>query len=79
MTTVTGRLVLDDEVTPGTITIEDGVIASVESSGSGAPELTARTSPRASSTSTSTAAAGTTRWAVGPPSTGWLATCSATA
>ena len=29
MTTITGRLVLDDEVTPGTITIEDGVIASV--------------------------------------------------
>ena len=35
MTTVTGRLVLDDEVTPGTITIENGLIASVESSGSG--------------------------------------------
>ncbi len=35
MTTVTGRLVLDDEVTAGTITVEDGVIASVESSGSG--------------------------------------------
>ena len=34
MTTVTGRLVLD-EVTPGTVTVEDGVIASVEPTGSG--------------------------------------------
>ena len=36
MTTVIGRLVLDEEVTPGTITIEGGLIASVESSGPGA-------------------------------------------
>ncbi len=35
MTTVVGRLVLDNVVTPGTITVEDGLIASVSSSASG--------------------------------------------
>jgi len=34
MTTVVGRLVLDEVVTPGTITVEDGVIASIETTGS---------------------------------------------
>jgi N-acetylglucosamine-6-phosphate deacetylase len=36
VTTVAGRLVLDDEVVPGAITIEDGRIAVVETSGAGA-------------------------------------------
>ena len=35
MTTVAGRLVLDDAVTAGTITIEDGVISAVETGGAG--------------------------------------------
>lgn len=35
MTTVAGRLVLEDEVSPGTITVENGVIVSVEATGSG--------------------------------------------
>ncbi len=35
MTTVVGRIVLDGDVTPGTITVEDGVIAGVETTGSG--------------------------------------------
>jgi N-acetylglucosamine-6-phosphate deacetylase len=34
MITVAGRLVLDDEVAPGTISIEDGVIVSIEATGS---------------------------------------------
>jgi N-acetylglucosamine-6-phosphate deacetylase len=35
MTTVVGRLVLDGDVTPGSVTVEDGAIAAIESTGSG--------------------------------------------
>ena len=38
MTTVVGRLVLDDVVMPGSITVEAGVIASIEGIGSGSAD-----------------------------------------
>ena len=60
---VAGRLVLDDRVAAGRITIEDGLIADVElDAGSRRVGRRAGSSPRASSTSTSTAGAATTRW-----------------
>ena len=61
-----GRLVLDDGVADGRITVEDGRIVAVEVDRRRRPPSappTARSSPRASSTSTSTAGAATTRWA----------------
>ena len=60
-----GRLVLDDRVAPGRIDVEDGRIAAVELDEAPARPPTARTSRPASSTSTSTAGAATTRWAIG--------------
>ena len=61
-TTVSGRLVLDDRVAGGRITIEDGRIAAIDLDDE--PPRTARISPRGSWTSTSTAGAATTRWAI---------------
>ena len=75
---LSGRLVLDDRVEDGRVTVNDGWITAVEPGL--ARRVTAplpRTSRRASSTSTCTAGAGTMRWAVGRPSTGWPATCCA--
>ena len=63
--TVSGRLVLDDRVAAGRITIEDGRIAAVDLD---EPSRPASDGPypraRGSSTSTSTAGAATTRWAI---------------
>ena len=67
-TSVGGRLVLDDRVASGRISIEDG--------GSSASTSTTRLDAGdpyiapGSSTSTSTAGAATTRWATRPTSTG---------
>ena len=65
---VAGRLVLDDRVEAGAITVEDERIVGVERA---ARPPTARTSRPGSSTSTCTAGAGTTPWAISRPSTGW--------
>ena len=73
-TTVVGRLVLDDRVEDGAITIEDGLIAAIELGPAPAPD--GPFIAPASSTSTSTAGAATTRWVVAPRSTGWPAACS---
>ena len=69
-TSAGGRLVLDDRVASGRISIEDGVIV-VVALDEEVPTPAIRTSHRGSSTSTSTAGAATTRWATWPPSTGW--------
>ena len=69
-TSISGRLVLDDRVAHGRITIEDGRIAAVDLD-DGDAGGTSPSSRRATSTSTSTAGAATTRWATARPSTGW--------
>ena len=62
--TISGRLVLDDRVAAGRITIEDGRIAAIALDDE--PTTGGGTSPPGSSTSTSTAGAATTRWAIPP-------------
>jgi hypothetical protein len=76
---VVGRLVLDDRVVSGRIVVDDGRISEPSTSTAARHARTSRSSPRASSTSTSTAGAATMRWAIAPPSTGWPGSCSATA
>ena len=71
--TVSGRLVLDDRVTAGRITIEGGRIASIDLDDE--PAADARISPPGSWTSMSTAGVATTRWAIPPRSMAWLAGC----
>ncbi len=73
-TTVSGRLVLDDRVVGGSITVEDRSIAAVDLS-TMTPLRTARSSRRGSWTSTSTAGAATTRWVAATRSTAWPGAC----
>ena len=61
---VSGRLVLDDRVAPAGSRSRTGWIAAVDLDDGDAARRRAATSPRASSTSTSTAGAATTRWAI---------------
>ena len=66
---VSGRLVVGDAVLPGHVHLEDGRISAIEADDSG-PRGTP-SSCRASSTSTSTAGAGTMPWAGTRPWTAW--------
>ena len=85
-TELRGRLVLDDGVATGRIVVEDEWIAEVDVDAAGSRRSTRRLGRRrdgplysrpASSTSTSTAGAATTRWARPTISTGWPAPSSA--